>query len=268
MVKNELDQVLKRNKKEKKKSLVAYLAGGYPVLPQQNALIAAMEQAGVDAFEIGIPFSDPIADGPTIQFASQSALDNGATLTKILAWIGKLTKKTSTPILVMGYMNPFNSYGFAKFARDAAKAGVKGVIVPDLIPEEADEFRRTLSQRNIHLIHLVAPTTPFDRQKSVAKQTGGFLYAVSIAGVTGARRSLPTETKKWLSKLRRVSPAPVLLGFGISGPAQVKEFRESVDGFIVGSAFVDIIRKNNASRRPSALASFVKGLSKECRHGR
>lgn len=267
-MRNEIDLKFAQLRRENRKALIAYLAAGYPKLDEEKRLIKAMVESGVDIFEIGIPFSDPIADGPTIQFASQRALENGVTVPKILKWIAALKREINIPIVVMTYMNPVLAYGQSAFARDAAKAGVSGVILPDVVPEEADEIRKLLAAKNIHLIHMVAPTTPKDRLARIAKKTAGFLYAVSVAGVTGARRSLPAETKAWLANLRGKSPRPVCVGFGISGPEQIKHLRGSVDGFIVGSAVVDVVRKNNAGRRAGKMKTFVKSLSKECSNGR
>lgn len=244
------------------KKLVAYLAAGYPRFKEQEKIISALIEGGVDILELGVPFSDPIADGPTIQFASQVALRNGMTLTKILAWVKRMRLKI--PVVLMSYMNPIDAYGIKRFAKDAKNAGVYGLIVPDLIPEEAQELRKILKKEGVRLIHLVAPTTPPVRQKKIASLSKGFLYAVSIRGVTGARANLPAETKAWLSKLTRYSPVPVYVGFGISGPDQVRELKKSVDGFIVGSALIDLIRKTPAAGRAGAVKKFVQRLKKEC----
>jgi tryptophan synthase alpha chain len=268
MLKNSIDVVFANLKLKKQKALIAYLAGNYPLFTEETKLVKAMVAAGVDILEVGIPFSDPIADGPTIQFASQEALKNGASVSKILRWISELKKQIDIPVVVMTYINPVMAYGFAAFAKDAAKAGVSGVIIPDTVPEESVEIRRHLERQKIHLIHLVAPTTPKARQSLIAKKTGGFLYAVSVAGVTGARVALPQETKKWLNHLRTLSDRPVCVGFGISGPEQIRHLRDGVDGFIVGSAIIDIIRKTSPAKRLATLRKFISALSKECTYGR
>ena len=264
MLKNDLDKTFASLKNKKRKALIAYLAAGYPGLKEEKNIIKAMVEEGVDVLEVGIPFSDPIADGPTIQFASQEALKKGVTVSKILRWISELKREIPVPIVAMTYINPVLAYGTDKFARDAARAGVSGVIIPDLIPEESDAIRRQLASKKIHLIHLVAPTTPVARQKSIARKTGGFLYAVSVAGVTGARRALPTKTKAWLNQLGSISKNPVCVGFGISGPQQVRHLRDAVSGFIVGSAFIDLLRKYKSGQRVAAMRRFVRALSKEC----
>jgi tryptophan synthase alpha chain len=261
---NLIDRTFQSLRKRKKKALIAYIAAGYPKFKEQEKIISILEQGGVDILELGIPFSDPIADGPTIQFASQMSLNNGTTLAKIFKWVKTLRMRMRIPIVFMSYMNPIAAYGEEKFARDAKAAGVQGVIVPDLIPEEAASLRKTLKKQNVHLIHLVAPTTPPGRQKRIASLSNGFLYAVSVRGVTGARTSLPIETKYWLARLRRQSRVPLCVGFGISGPEQVRALKGAVDGFIVGSALIDTIRKNTGPKRLGAVKKFIDRLNKEC----
>jgi len=268
MFKNRLDESFSKLKRRKQKALIGYLAAGYPKLAEERRLIQAMQESGMTALEVGIPFSDPIADGPTIQYASQKALGNGVTVPKILDWVSRFQPEIQVPILIMSYLNPILAFGLKAFAVRAKSAGVTGVIVPDLIPEEADEIRKIFSSHKIHLVHMVAPTTPKDRLKTIANKTGGFLYAVSVAGVTGARRKLPVETKAWLANLRRLSRQPVCVGFGISGPEQVRELKASVDGFIVGSALVEVVRKNRPAARIAQMRRFIKKLAKECSGGR
>lgn len=261
---NPINQLFQTLALKKRKALIAYLAAGYPKLAEEERVIDAIVDGGIDMLEIGVPFSDPIADGPTIQFASQEALRNGMTVKKLLAWLPKVHKRhPQLPLVLMGYMNPMLAYG-PNFARDAAKAGVSGMIIPDLVPEESAEMRTQLQKYDIALIHLVAPTTPPERQGAIARQTGGFLYAVSVAGVTGARTALPTQTKAWLSDLRESSPSPVCVGFGISGAEQIRELRNNVDGFIVGSALIDVIRKSNKNERAKKAKAFIKQLSEAC----
>jgi len=270
MVSNRLDAAFARVRGRGRKALIAYLAAGYPKFSEQTTLVKGMVEAGIDILEVGIPFSDPVADGPTIQYASYQSLAGGTTVKKTLAWVKTLATQVDIPIVFMTYMNPVLAYGLEKFSKEAAAAGVTGMIVPDLVPEEAAEISKALTSRNIHLIHLVAPTTPPARQRLIAKQTSGFLYAVSVTGVTGARRHkvFSAATRRWLRSLKDLSKVPVCVGFGISGPEQVKALRKSVDGFIVGSAFIDIIRKFKAGRRKTELNRFVRGLAKECAHGR
>ena len=264
---NRIDAVLRECRRSGRKALIAYLTGGYPPLSEEGAVVRALERGGVDILELGVPFSDPIADGPTIQQASQRALAGGVTLKKILAFVGRLRGRSSLPVVLMGYTNSFLAYGWERFARDARRAGVSGLIVADMILEESRAVEAVLRRAGIHLIQLVAPTTPRARQRELARRTRGFLYAVSVTGVTGARKSTAPAAKDWLASLRRMSPAPVCVGFGISDPSHIRALRSSVDGFIVGSALIDTIQKSQPRRRASQAERFVRRLSKECRHG-
>jgi tryptophan synthase alpha chain len=268
VVKNGIDRVFETLKTKNQKALIPYLAAGYPALEEEEALIALIKKEGANILELGIPFSDPIADGPTIQFASQEALKNGVSVKKILHWMKSWKDEINVPTVIMSYINPILAFGLKKFSEEASRAGVTGLIIPDLIPEESDEIRAALEKKGIHLIHLVAPTTPTNRQVAIAKKTDGFLYAVSVVGVTGARRALPKATKSWLGKLRTMSSKPVCVGFGISGPDQIRELRNSVDGFIVGSALIDVIRKNKSYQQLGKMKKFVTTLSKECFYAR
>lgn len=253
-------------RREGRKALIAYLTAGYPGFKEQTGLVEALAEGGVDVLEIGVPFSDPVADGPTIQFSSQESLKRGTSLRSALKWAADLGRRVSIPTVIMSYMNPILHYGVDAFARDAAKAGVSGVIVPDLIPEEAEPLRRALDRLGIRMIFLVAPTSPPARERRIAKATGGFLYAVSVTGVTGARRRFEPQTKAWLRSLRRLTRRPVCVGFGISGPEQIRELRPFVDGFIVGSALIDLIRRTPSAKRRAAVREFARKLAKECSH--
>jgi len=266
-MKNNIDHLFERLH-GRKKALIAYLSAGYPSFGTQKNHIRALIEGGVDMLELGVPFSDPVADGPTIQYASHKSLLNGTTLDKIISWVAAFPELKSIPTVFMSYLNPILSYGVKSFAADAARAGIQGLIIPDAIPEETEEIGWELKSKGLHLIHLVAPTSSLERQHMIARRTGGFLYAVSVAGVTGARKGLPVETKSWLGKLKRLSSAPVCVGFGISGPQQIRRLKSNVDGFIVGSAIIDVIRKSEPAQTASRLREFAESLSKECRHGR
>jgi tryptophan synthase alpha chain len=251
---NRLERRFSELRRARRKALIAYMTAGYPSLAESGKTFRTLEKAGVDVVELGVPFSDPIADGPTIQFSSQKALEKGVTLDGIIGMVSRLRRTSQTPIVLMSYLNPIHSRGYARFARAAAEAGVDGLIVPDLIPEEAGELRKELRRRGMDLIHLVAPTTAPARQRRIAGQTQGFLYAVSVTGVTGARKSLPAETAAFLKNLRRASRVPVALGFGISGPEQARRYGRLADGVIFGSALVQRLR----DRKP--VYPFVKSM--------
>ena len=237
----------------RKKALIGYLTAGFPSWAGFGRAFEDLEKGGADVIEIGVPFSDPIADGPTIQYSSLMALKGGVTLKGILAWTAERRKKSATPIVLMSYLNPILRLGLGRFAKEASRAGVDGLIVPDTIPEETGALRESMTLTGLDLIHLVAPTTPPDRRKWVASRSRGFLYAVSVAGVTGARKSLPPEATSFLRTLKG-SPVSVAVGFGISGPDAVRAVAPFCDGVIVGSALIARLR----DRKP--LLPFVRSL--------
>jgi tryptophan synthase alpha chain len=252
---NRLVGCFRRLRRGRRKALIAYLTAGYPSFARTEREALALEKAGVDVLELGVPFSDPIADGPTIQYASQKALEKGATLEKVLRLVARLRRKSAMPVVLMSYLNPVHRLGYRRFARDARRAGVDGLIVPDQIPEEAAELRRALNAEGVSLIHLVAPTTPPARQSRIGARTQGFLYAVSVTGVTGARRSLSDDVAGFLRGLRRRSRAPVAVGFGISRPEHARRFAPLSDGIIVGSAFIELLRRGKS---PAPLAASLR----------
>jgi tryptophan synthase alpha chain len=246
---NRIDRLFSELKPKGRKALIAYVTGGYPTLSAMDRAVNELVGAGVDLVEIGIPFSDPIADGPTIQFSSQKALEGGMTPDRLLNWVKKFRKTNDTPVVLMTYMNPIQRMGLDLFAQRARRAGVDGVIVPDLIIEEGRPLEKAFGLKGIHLIYLVAPTTPSSRRTEIARRSRGFLYAVSLTGVTGVRRSLPKDLGAFLADVRRRSPVPVAVGFGISDAAQARQAAAQADGVIVGSAFVSRM-KNRESLVP------------------
>lgn len=251
---NRIDRLFSQLKSQGRKALIAYVTGGYPSLPAMDRAVRDLVKVGVDLVEIGVPFSDPIADGPTIQFSSQKALEGGITPARILDWVKGFRKTHETPIVLMTYMNPIQRMGLGSFARRARAAGVDGVIVPDLIIEEGGPLEKELASTGVHLIYLVAPTTPPQRRSEIARRSKGFLYAVSLTGVTGVRRSLPKDLGAFLGDVRRRSPVPVAVGFGISDADQARQAAAHADGVIVGSAFITRMK----NREP--LAPFARSL--------
>jgi len=198
-----------------------------------------MSEAGVDSFEIGIPFSDPLADGPTIQAATQLALENGITVKLCLEAVRELRSRgVHQPMLLMGYLNPLLAYGLESFVRDAKAAGADGFIIPDLPPEEADSFAALCAESGLALIFFLAPTSTEDRIRLVAERAAGFIYVVSLTGVTGARTDLPSGLTEFIARVRSKTSKPLVLGFGISTPEHARLMNGLVDGFIVGSALV------------------------------
>ncbi|MDP2840013.1 MAG: tryptophan synthase subunit alpha, partial [Syntrophales bacterium] len=207
-------------KKEGRKAFIAYLTAGDPDLEATAKLIPVLEAAGVDIIEVGVPFSDPTADGPVIQAASQRALKRGATLKKVLAMISNLRRKRGIPIVLFGYYNPILSYGPERFAADAAASGVDGLLVVDLPPEEADELRQYSDPAGLDFITLIAPTTDPKRAKKILRRATGFVYYISVTGVTGTDIPRPDDVRRDVALLNGMTAVPVAVGFGISTPAQ------------------------------------------------
>jgi tryptophan synthase alpha chain len=225
-------------------ALIPFFTIGYPDVEKSLDLVRTAAKAGADVVEAGIPFSDPIADGPSIQYSSQEALKNGVTLRSALEALKGLPDETGVPLVVMTYYNTILSMGLRAFSLAARAVPVSGIIVPDLPPEEGGDLEGHLRSEDIDLIYLVAPTSTRERIEMIAGRTGGFLYAVSVTGVTGARRDLPPEIISFLEDLRRVTSKPVCVGFGVSTPDHARLLAPHADGIIVGSALVDLIRQN------------------------
>lgn len=247
----------RRLKKDKKKALIPFLTAGDPNPAATRKLILALEGAGADVIELGVPFSDPMADGPVIQKASERALAKGITLKKVLALVSQVRKASQVPLLLMGYFNPILSYGPERFASDAAKAGVDGAIVVDLPPEEASELDRALKKAGIDLIYLLTPTSDAERIRIVARRARGFLYFVSMTGVTGARLKSEAEIRKKVAEIRKYTKLPIAVGFGISSPEQTRAMARIGDGVVVGSALVKLI---DAGSRRRGLTDRVRGF--------
>ncbi|MEN6622097.1 MAG: tryptophan synthase subunit alpha [Smithella sp.] len=231
-------------REKKEKALIVYLTAGDPSLIITKELILALAKAGVDILELGVPFSDPTADGPVIQAAAQRALKNGTTLADILEMISEVRQVSQIPIILFGYFNPIFAFGVKKFARVAAHAGVDGVLVVDLPPEEASELREYTDAEDIDFIFLVAPTTDTKRAQWIAGGASGFLYYVSITGITGTAAPRIADLKTAIEKIRKITKLPVAVGFGISQPKQAKEIGQIADGVVIGSAVVRLIDEN------------------------
>ncbi len=236
-----IEQAFSALKKKGEKALVAYITAGYPDLETTRALIPSLVRAGVDILEVGVPFSDPTADGPVIQAASQAALKNGTTLSRVLDLIGGLRGTVQIPIVLFSYYNPIFSMGRAAFAKRASAAGVDGLLVVDLPAEEALELRKETDPMGIDFISLVAPTTADERMKKILKTASGFIYYISVTGVTGTRGPEMDETQRNVAAIRASTKRPVVVGFGVSTPEQARRISEMADGVVVGSAFVKLI---------------------------
>lgn len=226
------------------KALIVYLTAGDPTLTATKEIILGLERAGVDIIEIGVPFSDPTADGPVIQAASQRALKNGVTLAGVLDMVAEVRSISQIPIVLFGYYNPIFSFGGEKFARAAKEAGVDGVLVVDLPPEEAKELRIHSDPAGLDFISLAAPTTGKDRLKTILQSATGFLYYISITGVTGTATPKVEAVAREISKIRKLTRMPVAVGFGISNAVQAREIGALADGIVIGSAVVQLIHEN------------------------
>lgn len=240
-------------------ALMPYFTLGYPNYETSLDVVAACAAAGADALELGIPFSDPLADGPTIQHSTQVALQNGMTVRRCLEAVAELRRRGVTiPLVLMGYLNPILAYGLEAFVAEAAAAGADGLIIPDLPPDEAGEMQVSCRRHGLDLIFLLAPNSPNDRLRLVTEQSSGFVYLVSVTGVTGAREKLPPELASFVRRVREVTDKPLAVGFGIATPQQAAAVGQLADGVIVGSA---LIRAVQGSPRPAEdAAAFVRAL--------
>ena len=243
------------------KALIVYLTAGDPSLDITKEIIFGLERAGVDIIEIGVPFSDPTADGPVIQAASQRALKTGTTLEGVLKMVADIRKTAQIPIVLFGYFNPIFAYGVEKFTRNAQKAGVDGILVVDLPPEEAGELRIHTDAAGLDFISLVAPTTGRDRLKKILKGATGFLYYISITGVTGTAAPKIDDIAREVNKIRKMTKMPIAVGFGISSVAQAKEIGALADGIVIGSAVVKLIDENrNNSKMTEIVSDYTKTI--------
>jgi tryptophan synthase alpha chain len=258
---NRIDKKFQELKKEKKKACIAYLTIGYPNIATTENLIVELSKVGVDIFELGVPFSDPLADGPVIQESSSFALKQKINLDKIFSLAKRIRQKINNPLLIMGYFNPIFIYGMERFAKNAKFAGLDGIIVPDLPIEEAKELRIILNKNKLHLIDFIAPTTDSKRIKKISKDAKGFIYYVSLTGVTGAREKLPQDILEKLNYLKKYVKVPICVGFGISKKEQFKSIASFSDGVIVGSVIIKKI-KENLSRKDLTcrVTNFIKNL--------
>lgn len=259
-----IETTFEKLKAQRKKALIPYIMAGDPDLETTESLVREIARSGADILELGVPFSDPIADGPTIQMASERALKSGTTLRKVMALVKRLRKEgLSIPIIIMTYYNIIYQYGIDKFPADAVSSGIDGVIIPDLPPEEASEFTGYSKSAGLDTIFLLAPTSNEDRVKKVVSSAGGFVYYVSMTGITGAKLKNLSEVKAKIQAIRRHTGLPVAVGFGISNEAEAKRISGWADGVIVGSALVKIIAANKGKRAlQSSVGNFIKSLKR------
>lgn len=261
MGKQKLDKAFSHVKNNGNKAFVPYIMAGDGGVDALQEQIIFLQKSGATAVELGIPFSDPVADGPVIQEAGQRALANGTTLSGILESLEEWKESRTIPIVLMTYFNLIFAYGVEKFAKRCAEVGVDGLIIPDLPMEEEDIITSALMEQQIALIRLVSPTSPKSRIEQIAKRTEGFLYAVTVKGTTGARTQYEDSLPKYLQELQSFSTAPVLAGFGVSSPEQVKELGASCDGVIVGSKIVELLAAGKRGQIEELIAASM--LEKE-----
>jgi tryptophan synthase alpha chain len=248
--------------------IVAYITAGDPSLEASEKIVLAAAEAGADVIELGVPFSDPVADGPVIQRASDRALRGGATLAGVLDLVTRLRRRTQVPLVLFSYFNPILQMGIEKFASAAAEAGADGVLVTDLTPEEAGEYREELQKRNLDTIFLAAPTSTDARLTKISEATTGFLYLVSRTGVTGTRDALPAELPALVRRARKFTKLPIAIGFGISLPTHATVLGGIADAAVVGSALMAAVEKaGDGDAAAKAVAELVRGLKSAARAG-
>ena len=255
--------------KQNRKAFVAFLTGGDPDYQTSKQLVSGLPAAGVDLIEIGMPFSDPMADGPSIQVSSQRALRNGMTLVKTLDLVREFRKTDDeTPIVLMGYYNPIYRYGPHRFVQECAEIGVDGLIIVDLPPEEDRELCEPALTAGLHWVRLVTPSTDDDRIDAVLHNVSGFVYYISVLGVTGTRKAMADHIEVAVSRLRKYTSLPIAVGFGIKTPEHARSVAEHADGIVVGSAIVDMVKANlDESGKPNTelvdrVHDFVRDIAK------
>lgn len=253
-------------KQKKQKAFIPFITAGFPNLKTTEQLIYTLEKAGANVIELGVPFTDPMADGPVIQKANEVALEKGVTLKDILKLVRQVRKKTNIAILLMGYYNPIFQFGLENFAKQAYQAGVDGLLIVDLPVEEAAPLRKVLQDKPIDIIYLLTPTSTKKRIELINKHGSGFVYYVSYTGITGANRLNVSKIKSQVQKIRKQVQLPLNIGFGISTVQDVKRLSPLADGIIVGSAILKLMGKSSPSQVNEAVSRFVKkmvsGLSK------
>ncbi len=260
-MKNRIDSKILSTKSDNRPALVPYLTVGYPRIEESADIALKVLGSGADMLELGVPFSDPIADGPTIQKTSFKALENGVSLSVCMDVLTTIRKSDdSSPIIFMGYFNPFLQYGLESFLSDASERGLDGLIIPDLPMEESEAISRRCMENGIHHIPLLAPTSTEERIKLSCEHAGGFIYCVSLTGVTGARDGISTDVEGLVSKIRSHTNLPVLVGFGVSQKRDVEKISKFAEGAVVGSAFLDHISGAEQGDVIESASEFIKNI--------
>jgi len=265
VIKNEalskVDKKFYELKKNNKLALMPFIMAGDPNIEKTSEILLKLQENGADLIELGIPYSDPLADGPIIQLSASRALKSGTTPRKVIALLESLKGRLNIPIILFTYLNPLLCFGFEQFCVKASNAGVSGLIIPDLPLEEAYKFSKVVSSHSMDLILLVAPTTPFERMKKISNYTKGFTYLVSVTGVTGERNKMENRVEGLIAKLKEITTNPIAVGFGISSPDHVNKVRDwGADGVIIGSAFVKRISSSSEKDVVNQVGSFCKDM--------
>ena len=252
-----LDRTFHRLKAQREKALITYLMAGDPSLAETEQLVLELEKAGADIIELGVPFSDPIADGPVIQQAAERALRSGTTLRGILSMVGRVRTHSEIPLVLMAYYNSIHAFGPERFCREAAVAGVDGLIIPDMPPDEAGPLKGPAAACGLQLIFLLAPTSTAERRAFVARQSHGFVYYVSLTGITGAKLGKVADIGQNVEQIRKLSKTPIAVGFGVTTPDDAAEVSTIADGVIVGSA---IVKQIAAGQQQQGMVARVSGF--------
>jgi tryptophan synthase alpha chain len=261
-MKNRIDEMFLRLSEEKRHGFIPFIVAGDPNLETTKELILILAESRASVIELGVPFSDPVADGVTIQASAERALRNRISVKAILETVKEIRKEgCKTPLILFSYFNPILQYGLEKFAKQAKESGVDGILITDLVPEEAEEFRRILADKDLALIMLAAPTSSDERLKKICEKASGFVYAISRSGVTGAKTDLSAEAKDLVARIRKFTELPVAVGFGITNYEQIKEVCRYADAAVVGSAIVaEIERSLDSGKTIENVRKFVKKL--------
>jgi tryptophan synthase alpha chain len=257
---NRITSIFERLKTEGRHGFIPFVTAGDPDLDATREIVLALASLGADVIELGVPFSDPMADGPTIQASSQRALSKGVTLSLVLKLIAEIRRSSEVPIVLFSYFNPLLRFGIDVLAGKAADAGVDGVLITDVVGHESQEIAAVLKQRNIELISLIAPTTSDARLREIAAKSGGFLYAVSRAGVTGAREKMSSDAEVLVRRAREISDLPIAVGFGISTREQIESVWRYAEAAVVGSAIVNRIALAEKGGEVAAVEGFVRSI--------
>ncbi|HVC82480.1 MAG TPA: tryptophan synthase subunit alpha [Chloroflexota bacterium] len=263
-VQNGLDRQFAALRTNRELALVMYQTAGYPDPATNLAWAPLLADSGATILELGVPFSDPLGDGPTVQRSSQQALDAGMTVGGAFDLAAKIAAATTIPLVIMTYCNPVFRMGLARFAERAAAAGIAGVIVPDLPIEEADELAAALARVGVHLIYMLSPTSTEERITRTAAAASGFIYCMALTGVTGARASLSGALPDFLRRVRALTEVPLVVGFGISRPEHLRALAGLADGAVVASALIDLIDRTEPEGRAAAISEYVRELRASC----